>query len=124
MGILNKVLGLANKIPIGDIMDKIDDSKLTQAEKAEIQMKYMNQQVDENSIRSKTRRYLAKVVVWNVFAIFWLCVGIHFAGFDLNPILKLVGVFQLGWAFVAVVVFYFGGYYGPKFIKNKDKKKS
>lgn len=113
------------KLDIGEtvrnITSMIDDTKLTNQEKSALQMEYMKQAIDENSVRSKTRRFLAKTVVLNIFAIFWLCIIMHFLGKDIEPILKLVGVFQLGWAFVAVIVFYFGGYYGPKFMKNKNK---
>ena len=65
---------------------------------------------DENSFRSVTRRWLAWGIVG--FTFLWVTVAGVFAiaGKDIvvDKLLALAEAISLGWAFVSVIVFYFG----------------
>ena len=65
---------------------------------------------DDNSHRSVTRRWLAWSIVAFNLVLAGLATGLAIAGKmeAVNAILSIATSFQLGWAFVAVVVFYFG----------------
>ena len=91
--------------------------------------------------RSITRRVIAFGVVFNVFALVWICVAIELlASFNkINiqlisdstdglkftsvtwTILKLSTSFQLGWAFCTVIIFYFGPQLAQILTGNKKK---
>jgi len=86
--------------------------------------------------RSVTRRFLAVFIVFNLFCMIWLAVFAECAatlGYfklvvvehgDLSftpitwSILKIAGVFQLGWVFCTIIVFYFG----PTLVQMMKKK--
>jgi len=81
---------------------------------------------DSEQLRSVTRRILAIGTVFNIFCLIWLCVLaelVHATGlFELPTttvdlvtftqltwaILKISAIFQLGWVFCTIIVFYFG----------------
>lgn len=63
---------------------------------------------DENSARSVTRRYMAWAIVGlNIYS-FVIASILLAMGQDLENFIKLAEVFNVGWAFVSVIVFYFG----------------
>ena len=114
----------SGKINVGeltkDLLSKIDDSKLTDSEKADNARKAVDQALefnkltlDENTQRSKTRRNLAHVLVFNTLLIFWFCLAIMMLEIEIDtelvkPVLELANAFKLGWAFISVIGFYFG----------------
>ena len=96
----------------------IDKANFTKEERADFNLKVADKAADfvgntlsENTIRSKTRRKIAIFVVYNDFAIFWLCVILKFLEKDIKPIIELVKVFNLSVALIVVLSFFFGGYY-------------
>ena len=99
----------------------IDNLKLTEQERADKLGKFVENTLNENTMRSKSRRFIAKFVIINVFLVFWLCVAMIFKGIDIKPILELANIFMIPTAFLMVLAFFFGGYYLGMF-KNKEKK--
>ena len=77
--------------------------------------------MSESTIRSKTRRFIAKAVILNIFAIFWLCVIAVLIGTDIAAILALVTAFHMGEAFLMVLAFFFGGYYLGRYQDKRRK---
>jgi hypothetical protein len=88
-------------------------------------------------VRSVTRRILAVFIVFNLICMIWICVWAEIAvsfewidlvtdtrdGLSFTPvtwaILKIAGIFQLGWVFCTIIVFYFGPHLLQFFGKNK-----
>lgn len=106
------------------IYNGLDKLVYTDEEKAEAHqkgvdtfLKFAELTRDENSVRSVTRRYLSWFITANVFAVFWTAVGFAINNNDkmVEKIISLANAFNLGWAFTAVVVFYFG----VQFVRNK-----
>lgn len=98
-----------------NLLSKLDDSKFTEQEKAMHSKSIMDGSIEffklslgESTIRSKTRRNLAHLLVGNTVIIFWLCVYLIFKEVDITKILELATVFKMGWAFISVIGFYFG----------------
>lgn len=118
MGLLNSVAKIAGKIDLKDVMSKIDDSKLTQAEKSELQVNFYKQTLGENSARSYTRRWLTFIIVINIFALMWFCIFKE----DSTKILDTAERILRLPAFYMVLVFFYGGYYGDKIFNKKEKK--
>ena len=94
--------------------------------------------------RSVTRRILAVGIIFNLFCMIWICIWcemaamFHWFGMVSLPasvpvagvvtiqltsltwaILKIAAVFQLGWVFATIVVFYFG----PQLVQYFGNKK-
>ena len=109
-----KTLDLASD-SIRGIGTWIDERKLTDEEKVKYaaeatkaHLELIKATANENSVRSITRRYLAWAIVGTCLFAFLLSVALWLAGKPVDGIVKLVEAFRLGWAFTAVVVFYFG----------------
>lgn len=115
-GAAEKVLDVATDT-IRGVGTWIDEKTLTDEERIKFtleagraQLELIKTTADENSIRSVTRRWLAWGIAANTFALLWVGVGFAIAGRDVivDKILALADAFSLGWAFVSVIVFYFG----------------
>ncbi len=135
---IKSFLGFANTNSLAtnlasDLSSGVDKIFYTAEEKADNQMKvfesWLNMvQVMKNSevYRSVTRRLLAVGIVFNLLLMIWLCVvcelvnsfgwvTMHTAKVDKVEfttatwsILKIASVFELGWVFCTIIVFYFG----------------
>lgn len=99
------------------IYNGIDKIVYTEEEKAEARAKgveyylqFMKMVGEENSVRSVTRRIIAWSIVAVVELTFLVSFGFVVTGHPevVASIIELVNAFQLGWAFVAIIVFYFG----------------
>lgn len=95
----------------------IDEKELTEEERvkftieaARAHLELIKATADENSIRSITRRWLAWGIAGTVCASFTVGVGLAIAGRGdtVAAIVALSEAYSLGWAFVSVIVFYFG----------------
>ncbi len=92
---------------------------------------------DSEAYRSITRRMLAVGIVFNLLCMIWLCiwseVAATFGWFESLKVvtvdeytftsltwslLKIAAVFQLGWVFCTIIVFYFGPHL-VQFMKGK-----
>lgn len=97
----------------------IDKLNLTDQEKAEGVKQFIVDSLSENTVRSKTRRFIAKFIVLNFIAAFWVCVFMVKKEPEfVENIIELVQTFKIGFAFLAVITFHFGGYY----LNGKKKK--
>lgn len=107
----------------------IDKIFYTEEEKAETRLKmgdiWLKTQealAGESSARSVSRRIIAWSVVWHTLLAFDVCLLLVI--FDkeekIKSVVELVGIFQLGWAFVAVIVFYFGTHIMGKLGRGKS----
>lgn len=115
---------------IGDISSGIDVLKLTDEECIQykqggfkLHLKYMEQNIDQNSERSKARREIAKAIVYYYLSLFTF-VGLIYR-YDkgwAEFLIKMSIEMKLGVAFMAIIVFYFG-YYGVQGAIEKFKKK-
>jgi hypothetical protein len=137
MGIFSK------KVDPNNIFNKItgmvDDTRLTEEEaakfnmlKAEKVLEFASKTADENSTRSKARRGIAYVIIGNAFIAFWAGIilraceskQLQEAGEYIKQISNDYNMAQL---LMAVVAFYFGGYYlnkmNPWSKENKESKK-
>ncbi|MGW8178737.1 MAG: hypothetical protein ACWGQW_08245 [bacterium] len=91
---------------VNSIVNGIDKAILTKEEVLD----FVEKTFDENSIRNVTRRWLA----WGIVG--WTLVNAQIAviaalmGHDdaVDKIIGIASAFQLGWAFVGVIVAYFG----------------
>jgi membrane-bound ClpP family serine protease len=115
---------------IGDISSGIDLLKLTDEERIQytqggfkLHLKYMEQNIDQNSERSKARREIAKAIVYYYLSLLTFVALVYrfdpeWAKFILEMSVKM----KLGIAFIAIIVFYFG-YYGIQGAIEKVKGK-
>jgi len=103
---------------VGKVTDMIDKRKYTAQEQAEFNLKtaegaaeFVKSTYSESTIRSRTRRSIA------VFYIIFFCA--FFVGvvilykFDekwANFALGMAQTFQMEWAFITIIIFFFGGY--------------
>ncbi len=108
----------------------LDVAWLTKEEKVQYMAGIMDQAIefnrvthDENTEKSKTRRNLARIIIWNYlavidFGIFW------FVFKDVTQGKNIITLSTSAFAtmVICVVVFYFG-YYGGVALMNANKKK-
>lgn len=115
-----------------NVMDKIDDSKLTaeeanriNMEKADKVMEFAEKTADENSIRSKSRRFVAYGILVNLFAAFWLVCILYLLGkVELGDAIKSLAIeWKFITVFIMVAAFYFGGYYANGLVERMRKPK-
>ncbi len=108
-----------------NLLSKLDDSSLTTQEKADLTMDFYIKTMDENSVRSKTRRTIAILLIINYILVFWLVVIAFLIDqltsfkIDIKQLIGIITAFQIPVSFIAVITFFFGGYYIPKFRKSK-----
>ena len=127
-----------------DISSGVDKMFYTQEEKAENTIKAYDAWLrmvetlkSAETYRSITRRILAVFIIFNLICMIWLCIFSEIAGiqgwFGLTiltvddvsftpvtwAILKLASVFELGWVFCTIIVFYFGPHMIQFFKGNK-----
>lgn len=128
---VDKTLDIAEKTTSG-IMSGIDKMFYTEEEKAEmfqkrlelseqaskVHIELMKTTHDETTTRSVTRRVIAISIMFITFlSIISLCVVWKVDNQWGEFILKVVEYYQLGWAFIAVVVFFFGNHMITRFKK-------
>ena len=88
----------------------------------ELYLEHQKLNMDQNSERSKARREIAKAIVYYVlFMSTATCIIWRFDSEWATFIKDLMVEWKIGFAFVAVIVFYFG-YYGAAKIAEKIKK--
>lgn len=115
-------MGLGKKA--ADIAEKAlgfaDKFGLTQKEKAEGIAEFYKTTLGENTIRSKTRRNIAILIVCNYLLLVNASAVLYCLGLIERAkfILDLANT-SLGTAFVMVLAFFFGGYYVGKLGKKK-----
>ena len=101
----------------------IDNLGLTQQEKSDSVKEFVKDTLSENTERSKARRAIAKFIIYNYFAVFWIALVAVFIDIEATKlIIEIAGAFSLGYAFLAIIAFYFGGYYLGKAQKNSKRK--
>jgi len=133
MSLLNNLFGgkIDSDGAFKDIASKVDDSKFTLEEqsrfemaKADKQAEFYEKSKDENTIRSKSRRFATYLVLINFFVSFWMVVALYIYGKTEAAIFvkDLAVEWKLVAAFFAVIVFFFSGYYVMKSIEKFKKK--
>jgi hypothetical protein len=121
-----------------DMLIYTDEEKSIAREKAFTSwLKMVEVMKDSETYRSVTRRVLAVGILFNLLAMIWLCIfsemAAVFGWFEsiteptaepftavTMSILRLAKVFELGWVFCTIIVFYFG----PHLIQFFGKKGS
>ena len=103
----------------------IDGAKMT-VSATEAWLRMVEMMKSSEQVRSVTRRIIALGTIGNIFCMIWICVVVEIlqafqfialptvtidqVGFTTLTwaVLKLAGVFQLGWVLATIIVFYFG----------------
>jgi hypothetical protein len=100
----------------------VDESFLTNEEIQNSIVSHFKTSLQESTPRALTRRYIALAFVLVFLFLILLAVGVY-------PWYPLYSQFifelikdQLFYVVITIVVFYFGGYYGSKLIKDKKEK--
>lgn len=112
----DKGIDTANKVLDAGIsgLDKIfytDEEKAeAHAKMGEHWLKVQEALATESSPRSVSRRIIAWSVVANVLLAFDVCLVLALTSRKeaIQSVVELVIAFNLGWAFVAIIIFYFG----------------
>jgi hypothetical protein len=118
------------RLSIDKVFDSVskglDNLGLTAQEKAEGTRQFVKDTLAENTERSKARRFIAKFFMFNYLLLFWVSIVAVIIDPELTKvIIEIAKAYSLGWAFLAIIGFYFGGYYigkGGKEGKEKNKK--
>jgi hypothetical protein len=145
-GWLGGILGLVNSNPTaselaGDISSGVDKMFYTSEEKAEASAKafegwlrMVEMMKGSEQYRSITRRILAVGIVFNLLLMIWICItseicatfgwlGLTVSKEGFTPItlaiIRVGTVYQLGWVFCTIIVFYFGPHLIQFFSKSK-----
>lgn len=100
----------------------IDESFLSKEEIQQAISDHYKETLKETTPRSITRRYIAVSIV----AVFLLLIIAAVAAYPFNEgystfIFKIIE--EIFGIVLTIVIFYFGGYYGGKFLENKKQKK-
>lgn len=114
---------------VDGIKEGLDNWNLSDEEKIQymqggfkLQLKFMEQNVEQNSLRSQARREIAKNIVnFQLAMIAFMALIWKYDPKWAEYLLKLNVETKLGLAFIAVIVFYFG-YYGVQGMIAKAKK--
>lgn len=115
MGLGNKVVDLA-----GNALKFADKFGLTQKERAEGMLEYYKTTLGENTTRSKTRRFIAVLIVSDYLFLVNLSVVLRVLDFKEKAAFTLEAAnTSMGIAFIMVLTFFFGGYYMNKMKGNK-----
>ena len=127
MGIFNGKLNL-NKV-FDTVSSGVDKLAFTKEEKADFNLKvsdkvaeFVGSTLSENTERSKARRIIAYVVVYNFFAMAWAIAVLYFFNKEAGEFIKDLAVeWKIPTAFLMVLAFFFGAYLlrGTP-LKNKD----
>jgi uncharacterized protein YneF (UPF0154 family) len=134
MGALKRVRGIFKG---GVSIDKVfttvakgvDELHLSDQEKADSVKDFVKDTLSENSERSRARRFIAKAVVLSVLFLVFFSIGCYFINADsVAVIIEIVRAYKLDLAFLAVIGFFFGGYYlsgkSMSLRKKKDPKET
>lgn len=111
---MDSVKGIGNWIDEKDFT--AEEKSKANLETAQNYLEFIKLTINENSLRSVTRRWLA----WGItgFILFWasVCMVLAMLGKEekVTAMIEVVNAFSLGWAFVAVCTLYFGVSYFRK----------
>lgn len=107
----------------------VDKLAFTSQEKSELNMKladkvaeFTKDSLNESTIRSSTRRFVAKIVITVYLFLVILYVLLTVMGYPTAELKEMVTESPLTTAFVMVLVFFFGGYYAKSLGINFTKK--
>lgn len=120
---------LGGKVGVEKVFDSvskgIDNLGFSQQEKAEGVKDFVKETLSENSQRSKARRQISKVFLYYYLLLASASIAAVIIDVDIaKSIIEIVRAYNLGWAFLAIIGFYFGGYYLPKVGRQKKEKKT
>lgn len=79
--------------------------------------------LDESTIRSKTRRFVAIIIISVFLLITIMYALLPFFGIKTDHLEPLVFNSPLATGFITVIAFFFGGYYISRFVKKKKESK-
>lgn len=104
----SSIKGVGNWIDNRTFTDQ--EKSVANADAVKLHLKLVELTANENSTRSITRRIMAWAVVGVILALGIISVGFALAGQGeaVKSVLLVAEAFKLGWAFTAVIVFYFG----------------
>lgn len=118
---------LTGGVSLDKLVDKIssgvDGAIFSNEERAEIFMEYYKLTLNENSIRSKTRRLIAILIISVYLLAFILVIALALMKIEeVNNIKDIVNEFRMNDAFMLVCSFFFGSYMLDKFMKQYSKR--
>lgn len=94
----------------------IDNLALTDQEKADSLRDFVKETLSENTERSKSRRFIVKVVIYANIALLAITIACYFVDNieGVKAMLEIAKAFKMDIAFLMVLTFFFGGYYAGK----------
>ena len=113
------------------ILKASDGLRFSNEERSEFNLKvadglaeYAKSTLSENTIRSKARRHIAILIIYNAIVTFWFCVILALLGKDFMFVLEIFLAVFGSTCVIVVLAFFFGGYYlkNAPFINKKEKK--
>jgi hypothetical protein len=109
---------------VSNVTSMIDDSALTEQEKAGAVGQFVKDTLSENTARSKTRRSVALDTVRFFYAlIVFLIISWKFDTLWFDAVKDLIIEFKLPVAFIMIMAFFFSGYYVSEGIKGWKQEK-
>jgi hypothetical protein len=99
-------------------MDMLDNAFYTDQERAETKGRIMDTWLSTQKLiaeQSTPTAISRRIIAWGVLSLVWLAVAVGMAVIlmdgnidKINGIIGLLDSMQIGWAFVSIIVFYFG----------------
>ena len=118
-------MGLFSKINpmkiISGVGNFVDESFLSKEEVQKAITEHYKNTLTESTPRSLTRRYIAVSII-AVFLLLIIASGSVFAFNEKYSLFLFDIIKEIFGIVLTIIIFYFGGYYGDKLIKRKDKK--
>ena len=106
----------------------IDKLSFTAQEKAEFSVKmadaiaeFAKSTLSENTVRSKTRRFIAIFMIINIMLMIWLCIILSLLSVDITTVLEIIALFNLGVVLLTIIGFFFSSYMMTRYQENKKK---
>ena len=108
IGVLKKILGSGDTVSKG--MDLIDDLWETDAEKRESKTQAKIQLMNAYAPFKIAQRYIALMFTGVFLACFVICLGFVLTGHgNTEDIIMVMDQFNIQWAMMTILLFYFGG---------------
>lgn len=107
IGAIGSILGTPDVISKG--MDLIDDMHTSDEEDRASKTKAKTELMKAYAPFKVAQRWLALMFGVNFIVSFWVAVGLWAYGKDMDGFIAIMGVFNIGYIMMAIIMFYFGG---------------
>jgi len=135
MGKLNWLTGIfKGRVSTEKVFDSlskgIDKMSFSTEERAHFNMKAADKTVEfytktlgENTVRSYTRRFIGVFSIVNIFAMMWLLIIMEIKGINISGVKEILATFRIGFVFITIITFFFGGYYISSVADTRKEQK-